>query len=136
MTDLVITAANVVAGSGAQQESGVAGVAITAGQMVYLDPADSKYKLADNDSPTVAARSPRGLALNNAAANQPLVIVRKGPVTLGTGFTPGAEYYLSATAGGMCPLADLGTGKTKSFLGMFASATSFVVNIQESGVTL
>ena len=136
MADLSITAANVVAGSGAQQEPGVAGVAIAAGQWVYLDPTDSKYKLADNDSPTVAARSPRGIALNSAAANQPLAIARSGPVTLGSGFTPGLAYYLSATAGGMCPVADLGTGKTATLLGMFTSATSFKIAIQESGVTL
>ena len=38
MTDLAITAANVVKGSGATYDTGVAGATITAGQLVYKRP--------------------------------------------------------------------------------------------------
>lgn len=82
MADLVLTATNVLAREGASVSNGTAGATITAGQMVYLDAADTKYKLADADSATVAARSPSGIALNGCASGQPLRVLNSGGVTL------------------------------------------------------
>ena len=42
MADLTITAANVVPGAGARITNGTAGATVTAGQVVYLDPADNR----------------------------------------------------------------------------------------------
>jgi hypothetical protein len=64
MADLTITAASVLAGSGAKKVNGTAGATITAGQAVYLDSADNEYKLADNDSATAAVRTVAGIALH------------------------------------------------------------------------
>jgi hypothetical protein len=136
MADLVITAANVLAGSGAKKVAGTAGATITAGQVVYLDSADSEYKLADADSATAAVRSPAGIALHGASDGQPLTILSKGPITIGATVTAGVAYYLSPTAGGICPVADLLTGDYPTVLGLATSATVIEVDIQEAGVAL
>lgn len=134
MADLSITAANVVAGSGARRTTGTAGATITAGQAVYLDASDSKYKLADNNSATAAVRSPDGIALHGAANGQPLTILTSGPVTIGATLTAGATYYLSDTPGGIAPAADLATGEYATIIGIATSTTVLDVDIHESGV--
>lgn len=136
MSDLTITAANVVADSDATIEWGTAGEAITAGQVVYRDSTTAKYMKADNNSATAEAKVPRGVALNGAAANQPLAICTRGSVTIGATLSGGVAYYLSDTAGGICPVADLGTGETATILGISTSTTKLKIDIQPSGVTL
>lgn len=136
MADLIITAANVAAGSGAKKVTGTAGATITAGQVVYLDSADDKYKLADNNSATAAVRSPAGIALHGSLNGQPLTILSKGPITIGATMTAGVAYYLSDTPGGICPVADLLTGEYPVVLGMATSATVLEVDMQEAGVAL
>jgi hypothetical protein len=136
MADLTITAANVVAGSGAKTEQGTAGAAINAGQAVYRDATTGKYLLADNNSATAAAREPRGLALNGASNGQPLSIITRGPVTIGATLSAGVAYYLSDTAGGICPVADLASGEYPSIIGIATSTTVLNVNIQSAGVAL
>lgn len=136
MSDLVITAASVIAGSGAKKTLGTAGATITAGKVVYLDSSDSKYKLADNNSGTAALRSPIGIALNGASDGQPLVVLEEGLITIGATMTAGVAYYLSDTPGGICPVADLATGEYSVILGIATTTTVLKVNIQESGVAL
>ncbi len=136
MADITITAANVVAGNGARITHGTAGAAVTAGQVVYKDAADGKFKLADCDSATAAVRSPVGIALHAAAANQPLAIVNSGPVTIGATLTAGVTYYLSPNAGGIAPVADLASGDYPVIMGIATSATVLNVDIQEAGVAL
>ncbi len=136
MADITITAANVVAGSSARITHGTAGAAVTAGQVVYKDSADGKFKLADCDSATAAVRSPVGITLNGAANNQPMAIVNSGPVTIGATLTPGATYYLSQNPGGIAPFADLSTGDYPVIIGIAISASVLDVNIQEAGVAL
>lgn len=136
MADLSITAANVLAGSGATTENGTAGAAVTAGQVIYKDATTGKFLLADNNSVTAGARSPYGIALHAAAANQPLAIIRKGPVTIGATLTAGTAYYLSDTPGGICPVADLASGENVVLIGLAASTTVLNVAIQTPGVTL
>ena len=136
MADLVITAANVVAGAGATRVEGTAGEAITAGQAVYYDRADKSYKLADCDSATAAVRAPRGIALNNAADGQPIDVHTEGPITIGATVTAGVAYYLSATAGGICPVADLASGDYPTILGIATSASVLDVQIHSAGVAL
>src|SRR5690606_4335531 len=129
------TPANVVAGSNATRESGTAGETITAGQAVYKSSTTGKYMLADNNSATVEARTPRGIALNGAALNQPLQILRAGEITIGATLDPEAPaYYLSDTPGGICPVADVGNGEYFCLIGLAKSATVLAVGIQASGV--
>lgn len=136
MADLVITAANVRAGTGARVVLGTAGATITAGKAVYLDSADSEYKLADCDSATAAIRSPAGIALNGASDGQPLVVLEEGPITIGATMTAGIAYYLSPTAGGICPVADVLAGDYPVILGIATSTTVLEVSIQEAGVAI
>lgn len=136
MADLTITAANVLALAGSAVSRGVAGATVTAGQAVYLDTADGKWKLADNNSATVAARTPGGIALNGAANGQPLSVLTSGPITIGAAVTAGVAYYLSDTPGGICPVADLGSGEFPTVIGIATSATVLNVKINPSGVAL
>lgn len=133
MADLSITAANVVAGSGAKKASGTAGASITAGQVVYLEAATNTYKLADTDSATAEVRSPAGIALHAAAANQPLTICTAGPVTIGATVAVGDVYYLSGTAGGLAPLADVAAGDYPCIIGICTSTSVLNVKIHEAG---
>lgn len=135
MADLSITAADVIAGSGATTAHGTAGATITAGQVVYLDSADSKYKLADADDATAAIRQPAGIALHGAADGQPLKIIEKGALTISSVMTAGTAYYLSPTAGGIAPLADVLTGDDIVQIGLATSATVLQVNIVITGAT-
>lgn len=136
MADLTITAANVIADSGAVIVQGTAGEAITAGQVVYLAPTTKRYMKADSNSATAAARSPAGIALNAASNGQPLAVAKSGAVTIGATVTAGTAYYLSDTPGGICPVADVGAGEYSTVLGIASSATVLKVKIQESGVAL
>lgn len=136
MADLTITAASVVAGDGSTVVSGTAGVTITAGQAVYKDSTTGKYALADSDSDTAAAKRAVGIALNGAALNQPIKVLTAGAITIGATLTAGTAYYLSDTAGGICPVADIGSGENVCLLGLAASASVLNVDIQNPGVTL
>lgn len=136
MADLSITAANVVQGSGTTFEHGIAGETITAGQVVYKSSTTGKYMKADNNSGTAEARAARGVAMNGAALNQPLAIQKDGDITIGATLTAGTAYYLSATAGAICPLADLSTGMYVCLLGLAKSTTVLTLDIQFPNVSL
>lgn len=137
MADLTITAANVIAGSGAKKETGIAGATVTAGQVVYKDSSDSdKFKLADNDSATAAVRSPYGIALHASLAGQPLTVLRQGPITIGATTAVGIVYCLSSTAGGICPSADIATGDYNTIIGIGTSTTVIDVKLHEAGAAM
>lgn len=136
MADLAITAASVAKGGGARDRKGVAGEAVTAGQVLYFDTATNTWKLADCDSATAAARSPRGIALNGAAAGQPIGVHMAGPITIGAALTPGTVYFLSGTAGAICPVGDLAAGDYPTIVGIAKSASVLDVLFHESGVSL
>jgi hypothetical protein len=135
MADISITAANVVPGSDAVRESGTAGATITAGQLVYLDTSDMKYKLADANG-AAALRVPNGIALNGASNGQPLSVQKGGDITIGGTMTAGIPYFLSDTPGGLCPLPDIGTGEYSCIVGIAKSTSVLAVSIQPSGVAL
>lgn len=136
MADLTLTAANVLAGSNATTNLGTAGATITAGQVVYFDDTTKTYKLADTDSATAAVRSPIGLALNGASSGQPLMVQTGGDITLGAVLTAGVAYYLSGTAGGICPVADVTSGDYPVILGMAKSTSVLAIKIVEAGVAI
>jgi len=136
MADLSVTAANCVKGSNAIVENGHAGETITAGQVVYLDSSTNLYMKADADAATAAARNPRGIALNSASLNQPLAVQTKGDLTLGATLTAGISYYLSgATAGGIAPVADVGTGEYYVLIGLATSTSVLRLSLNYSGVS-
>ncbi len=136
MVDFTIVAANVVPGTGAILNQGTAGEAIAAGQPVALDPTTSKYVKADNDNATVALRRPAGICVVGANTNGPLIFQSAGEIALGTTLTPGVPVFVSATAGGICPQADLTTGKTVQMLGLCKTAAILSMDLNPLGITI
>lgn len=136
MVDFTIVAANVVPGAGAILNQGIAGEALTAGQAVALDPTTGKYVKADCDSATVALRKPAGICVVAANNNGPLLFQSAGELTLGTTLTPGQPVYVSATAGGIMPQADLTTGKTVQLLGLSKTAAILSMDLNSLGITI
>lgn len=136
MADLSITATAVVSGSGALTEYGILGATVTAGQAIYKDASTGKWNLADSDSATAAIRQPGGIALNGGAVNQPVKIHKSGDLTINAVLTAGTAYYLSNTPGGICPVADVGSGEYVCLIGIAKSTTVLSVNIIYPGVAL
>lgn len=136
MADLTITAANVIAGANSSAVAGIAGATITAGQIVYKDAADSKYKLADADALPVAGVTAVFMALNGAANNQPISVLKSGDVGLGAIMTAGTAYYLSPVAGGIAPLADVLSGDDVILLGIASTTSNLVFKPLIPDVTL
>jgi hypothetical protein len=137
MSDLSITAASVIAGSDSVYEYGLWGETGTAGMPVYKDTSTNKWMKADNNSATAAARRALGIALNGGGNNQPVKVHKQGDITIGATLTAGARYYLSETAGGIQPEADLATtGEYVCLLGVAKSTTVLALNIQYPDVAL
>ncbi len=136
MADISVTVASVLAAASALVEHGAkAGVALTQGQVVYKDSADGKLKLSDNDGGT-ALENAYGITLNAAAANQPVSVAKRGPVTFNGVLTAGTVYAVSGTPGGICPLADVASGDDVIILGAALSTTVLDLQINDTGVTL
>ncbi len=136
MADLTITAANVLAGSGAVTENGTLGATVTAGQVLYKAAADGKWYLADNNSASAEVRQAKGIALNGGAAGQPVRVLKSGLCTIGATLTAGVAYYLSDTPGGICPVADVGAGEYSCLVGIATTTGIIDVRFQYSGVAL
>jgi predicted transcriptional regulator len=116
MADLTITAANVVAGTGAILASGTAGETILAGQPLYLKSADGRLWKARCSGSTEESTA-AGIALHGATAGQPIVYETDGVLNIGATTVKTSAYVLSATAGGICPMADLVSTNKVVFLG-------------------
>ena len=133
MADITVTAASVVPYAGANNPSviarGTAGASITAGQSVYLDSATSTIKLADADASTAAAYGV-GIAMHAAGSGQPIQYITSGVFTPGATLVKGGVYTVSATAGGICPIADLTTGAHPCILFYAFSTSQALVLIQ------
>jgi hypothetical protein len=136
VADLVITAANVVAGTNAVvNRSYNAGATITAGQAVYLDSTTSTWKLGDANA-AAPANTVQGVALHGASSGQPLAVQTAGPITIGATVAVGTIYVLSATPGGIAPHGDLVSTWYTNVIGVGISATQIQLNIINSGVAV
>lgn len=135
MTDLTITAANVVAGANAVKKHVTAGETVTAGQTVYMDVTTRKYVKADADG-AAALRVPEGIALNGASDGQPLTIQTEGDITIGATLTVGEIYVMSDTPGGIMPEGDLEAGDYVTVLGVAKSASVLALKINASGAAV
>lgn len=125
-TDLSITAANVTPSANAVIRDGIAGAAITAGQLLYRDSTASYVlKLADANSATAGARVVCGIAINSASSGTKVNYVVSDPaLVIGATVANGTVYVLSATAGGIAPLADLTSGWYGFVIGLGTSTTT------------
>lgn len=130
MASLVQTPASVLKSSTAQVQTGTAGATIVAGNVLYIDTADSnKLKLADCDAAS-PANVVAGIALNGASAGQPVAYTAEDTgLTPGCTMTVGAPIYLSPTAGELTETyADLLEGDTVIVLGVALTATTMNFN--------
>lgn len=99
-----------------------AGETITAGQSLYQKSSDNKYYKADANG-SAEERIFAGIALNGAAADQPVVVATGGDLDIGTTGLVADTVILSATAGGIAPIADLAAGWYLNYVGYFITTT-------------
>lgn len=105
---------------------------INAGQLIYLDSTDldaqgrAKAKLADCNSATAAVRAVAGIAIVSTVAGGELVYVYYDPalVIAASGLTANTVFVLSATPGGLAPVADVTTGWYPSIIAVAKSGTT------------
>lgn len=135
MVDLTITAASVVKGEGAKVWRGVFGETVAAGQGVYRDPTTKKFMKADNDAASASTLEDTdvGIALSGGALNQPAEVQYDGEITMGATLTVGEIYAVSSAAGGICPVADLGSGDYPVVLGIARTAALLVMGVVRGG---
>lgn len=132
-TDVSITSTAVVPSTAAVVRTWTAGAAITAGKLVYFSATDFKLYLADCDSATAAVRDCYGIALTSSAAGAPCTVCLEDPaLTLGGTTANGTVYCLSATAGGVAPLADITTGGYVTVIGV--GSTTSVIAFRAKGI--
>lgn len=134
MANLTITAANIVPATGYGFVDIVAGEALTRGQPCYELSTDGKAYVADANA--VAKITVRGIALSDAAANQPTRLLTSGNLGFGAILTVGTAYYLSATVGLICLFTDLVATDYVSFLGIATTTGNLRVQILNSGVAI
>ncbi|WP_234834433.1 hypothetical protein [Sinorhizobium meliloti] len=89
-----------------------------------------------SDNNGTGTRTVHGISLNGASLNQPVSIHKSGDITIGAPLVAGTDYWLSGTAGGICPRADLVAGMDTIQIGIAKSTTVLSVDIQDPGVTL
>ncbi len=135
MADVTVTAANVKRYDGASAiYTRKAAEALTAGQSVYEN-SSGKLAKAQCDGTAVEAAS-IGIAINSApGTDQEITVITKGYLTM-SGLTKGTTYAVSATAGGIAPVADLTSGNYVTILGVAISSTLLLVNPIVSGITV
>lgn len=133
MAAISVTATSVAPGSSCTTASGTAGATITAGQVLYIDTANSNVlKLADTDSSDLTS-TVAGIALHGASSGQPITYATDGLVTFNAVLVASKVYIAGATAAGdINPVADHTTGWRMSILGVAMSTTSLRLRIYNS----
>ena len=138
-SDVSITASSLVPSTAAIPRTAIAGVAITAGKLVYKSATDQKLYLADGDSAVAAARDVVGLAVVSSAAGPTCTYITEDPaLVLGGTVVNGTIYVLSATPGGIAPAADLTTGwyTTVVMVGTSTTTVAFRAKPLRTGTSL
>ena len=139
MVDVSVTAANLrtTANVAKFYNNQTAGEALTRGEACYKKASDEKWWLADADASAEASGSTVrvGIAAQDVGAEQIVDIVYYDP-TFTPGFTVVANtvYAVSATAGGIMPIADISAGDYGVFLMIGISTTQAFLDIRKSGV--
>lgn len=133
MADYVLVDTATLPGSGAVQNSIIAGEALTAGTPIYRKASDQKAYKADANV-TAAEAAVMGFTANNAAPGQKVNYFEPGSlVTVSAVLAIGDVIYLSATAGKIT--ADVPASLSFiSIMGIALTASSFVFNPLNSGI--
>lgn len=112
MANITVTAANVTPGASAGKQTGNAGETITAGMAVYLNASNLWMKaLASGTLIQSGSGTSYGIALCGSSLNQPITVdtFDLDGISIGGTTTAGVCYVVSATAGLICPIADIVT---------------------------
>lgn len=135
MADLTITPANVLPGAGTINRY-IAGEVIDAGEAICN--IDGTAYLSDANHATAARNRCDGIATTDALViGQPVYAQKTGPITFGgTGVVKGLPYFVSATPGKLCPVADLPGGSRACLAGYGLTTSTFQVQPEASGITL
>jgi hypothetical protein len=130
MAELVITGTQVLSEPDADFYQGIAGEAVVAGDVVYLDVLTNRLRLADANGSQDSAEV-LGLALHEAANEQPLRVQTAGTVVLGATAAPvvGGVYVLGAAAGGLAPVADKLAGWYTTVVGVGAANNTLRLSV-------
>lgn len=134
MADLSPTPGSVIGVAGAFAKSEyVAGAAIVAGDIVYVDTANSNVLKLALASGTALQATVKGVALNGASTGQPCSICTSGSINMGCTLTVAGVYILSTNAGKFCLVADLASSSYCSILGVASAADNLKLTINNSG---
>jgi len=133
MADLTITPADVLAHDGATKDAGTAGAAVTAGQTLYRA---SDGKLYKADCTTAVKARAVGVALNDAAAGQPVAYAKAGGLDPGATVAVGEVYGVTDTPGGVGPVSERGAGDFITILGVGVAADRIELAINKSEVAI
>ncbi len=132
MADLSVVAANVKPGSDAVTRRGIAGEAITAGDSLFIA-TDGELELCENDQAAADAACV-GVALNDAAALQPVEYAVTGTIDMGAILAIGQTYIVGAAPGGLAPESDATTGEFTTVVGIATTTNILKLGILQSGV--
>lgn len=124
MVDYAITAANVINGTNGRVRTGTVGPsAITAGQSLIMS-ANGTLNPAQADV-LANVQGYAGVSLNPADPGQTVSYIVSGNYASGATASPGDLAVVSAaTAGGLAPIADLGTGNAVQIVGIFTDTSN------------
>lgn len=140
MATITITKGDVVPSSSSTRNTGIAGEAIVAGEVIYLKASDNRWYKADcttlEKSGNASAQNLR-FALADASTAQPIVFAEPGSlITVGTVLAKGIWYVLSATAGKLANHGDLTTGQYSVNMGYAPTTSTFFFSPTPTGVTI
>ncbi len=133
MVDLVVVPANVKPGLDLVTKRGIAGEAITAGDSLFKA-TDGELELCEKDQ-AVADAACVGVALNDAAALQPVEYGITGTIDMGAILAIGQTYIIGAAPGALAPEADAAVGNFTTVVGIATTANILKLGILQSGVT-
>lgn len=136
MSDISITAANVLKGGSSSIFRGTigAGVTVTQGKAITVQ-ANGTIALADSNG-TAPLNSVAGIALTGGSPGQPVDYAQTDPAfTSGGTLTSGDTIYLSDTPGGLTnAYADIASGSTVIIIGLVNTDGTLNLNPIVGGV--
>ena len=136
MPDLTITAANVKpSGQATQLQQVQFGATVTPGQPVYRAVASpNRYFPCDADLSAAAANCAGICVIGGGDGDFGYIVPPGGTIDLGAVMAQGMAYYVSDTAGGIKPQADLGTGDFITYLGNATTTSLLPLRINATSV--
>lgn len=102
---------------------------------VYKNASNLWLKAQSDGTALEAGSSQLGIALTGSSLNQSINVQVAGTITIGGTVAATVPYIVSATAGGICPYADLASAQYASFLGYATTTAAIKMTNNVTGVT-